>query len=59
MLHFVLIVEGDVLLTPDQQALLEAKASHSASGPFTPLTAVVNREDFLWRYMLAYRTWPK
>lgn len=41
------LVEGDVLLTPDQQALLEATASHS--GPFTPLNAVVNREDYLWR----------
>lgn len=39
-------VEGDILLTPEQQASLEATSN--PSDPFSPQNAVVLRERSLW-----------
>ena len=41
------LIGGDILLTSSQQALIEATANDN--DPFSPLNAVINRENSLWK----------
>ena len=41
------LIGGDILLTSSQQALIEATANDN--DPFSPLNAVVSRENSLWK----------
>ena len=40
------LVGGDILLTPGQQAVMEATANQD--DPYSPLNAVINNEQLLW-----------
>ena len=43
---------GDIVLTPEQQATLEATSNQN--DPFSPQNAVVRDQQFLWRNGIVY-----